>query len=474
MIGITSLAAYIPEYRLKREEIAGMWGTRGIGGEKAVAGYDEDSITMAVAAVRECQRRGAGNSQGLYFASTTAVYQEKQSAAVVAGAAGLGEACETADFANSLRSGTTAMKSARDAAAAAPGREILVVASDCRTGLPKSRFEALFGDAAAAVSIGSEGVIAEIESCGSLCSEFTDMWRRASAPFVASGEARFVSEEGYFPIMEKAVAEIMTTRSLAPHDFCKIVFPAIDARQHAALAGKMGFDSSRVQAHFLAEIGHMGTAGALVMLAAALEEAKPGDRILLANYGDGADTFVLRATEAVTRFPFGRPIQERLRKTRPIGYGAYLDWRGLLPLDAAALPPRDPLSPAARWRERKMISTLTGVKCRHCGTPQIHPIGQNIRICVQCQSKDDFEPYRFSNKKASLFTYAVDSLQPTKNPPGINGVIDFEGGGRMVCELTDYDPERVHIGMPLEMTFRKMTEDDGVINYFWKAKPVGE
>lgn len=145
-----------------------------------------------------------------------------------------------------------------------------------------------------------------------------------------------------------------------------------------------------------------------------------------------------------------------------------------MPLEVESLPPRGEPSLSSRWRERNIISTLSGVKCMNCGTPQIHTIGQKIRICVQCQSKDDFEKYRFSDKKASLFTYAIDHLQPTKNPPGLNGVIDFEGGGRLICELTDYDLDKVEIGMPVEMTFRKLSEGKGIVNYFWKAKPMND
>jgi hydroxymethylglutaryl-CoA synthase len=474
MTGITSIGAYIPMYRLQREEIARMWGTKGIGGEKAVAGYDEDSITMAVAAVRECQRRGTVNAEGLYFASTTTPYREKQSAAIIAGVVGLNRKCTTADFANSLKSGTTALKSALDAIKSESGKEVLVAASDCRMGMPKGPFEQLFGDAAAAVTIGSKGVIAEIESCCSLCSDFTDVWRTAADRFAKSGEGRFIADEGYFPIMQEAVSGIMKPHSLNVNDFSKIVFAASDARQHANLAKKLGFDVSQVQSPFFSEVGHMGTAGTLVMLIAALEEAKPGDRILLVNYGDGADTLILRATEAITDFPFKPLIRNQLGKKRSIDYGTYLNWRDLMPLDTANLPPRNALSLASRWRERKVIYTLSGVKCKNCGTPQIHPIGQNIRICVQCQSKDAFDEYSFADKKASLFTYAIDNLQPTKNPPGLNGAIDFEGGGRLLCELTDYDLDKVAIGMPVEMTFRKMTPDEGVINYFWKAKPIIE
>ena len=474
MVGITSIGAYIPMYRLKREEIGRMWKTRGIGGEKAVAGYDEDSLTMAVAAARECRQGCTGDIKGLYFASTTAPYREKQSAAIIASVTGLDRNSSTADFSNSLRSSTVALKAAIDAVKGdAPG-QVIVAASDCRMGMPKSRFEQLFGDAAAAVAIGTEGVIAEIEACYSLYSDFTDVWRTVSDPYVKSGEGRFIADEGYFPIMQEAVSGIMKDTSLKPEDFSKFVFTASDARQHASLIKKLGFDTAKVQSPFFSEIGHMGTAGILVMLASALEGANPGDRILLTNYGDGADAFVLRITDAGAGFMSGASLVDKLNRNRAINYGTYLDWRDLMPLDKASLPPRDPLSLATRWRERRTISTLSGVKCRSCGTPQIHIIGQNIRICVQCQTKDNFDEYSFSDKKATLFTYAIDNLQPTKNPPGVNGAIDFEGGGRLLCELTDCDPDKIKIGMPVEMTFRKLTMDDEVVNYFWKAKPVAE
>jgi len=89
-----------------------------------------------------------------------------------------------------------------------------------------------------------------------------------------------------------------------------------------------------------------------------------------------------------------------------------------------------------------------------------------------CQAKDDFEEYKFSDKKGKLFSYAIDQLQPTKNPPGLNGVVDFDGGGRLICELTDYDLAKVKIGMPVEMSYRKMLQGEEILNYFWKAKPL--
>jgi hydroxymethylglutaryl-CoA synthase len=51
-------------------------------------------------------------------------------------------------------------------------------------------------------------------------------------------------------------------------------------------------------------------------------------------------------------------------------------------------------------------------------------------------------------------------------------VVDFDGGGRYRCELTDVDPAAVGIGDRVEMTFRRLYETDGVHNYFWKARPL--
>jgi hydroxymethylglutaryl-CoA synthase len=472
MAGIISIGAYVPQYRLAREEIAKMWGTKGIGGEKAVAGYDEDSVTLAVAAAQDCMRRSDKQVSGLYFATTTAPYKEKQSAAILASVLDLDRTCATADFTNSLRGGTTALKSALDAVKSGSADQVVVVASDCRTGAPRGRVEQLLGDGAAALMIGSSNVIASIEGTYSIFSEFTDVWRTEADTFVKSGEARFIDEVGYIPTMQEAIVELMRNYSLSPKDFSKIVFSASDNRQHAELARKLGFDRSQVQDTLFDRIGNTGTAAALLMLTAALEEAKPGEKILFANYGDGCDTFVLRATEEIAGIRTKPMLKDKLTRKRAIDYGTYLNWRDLVPFEASSLPERAEPSLASRWRERRVISPLFGVKCRKCGTPQIHPIGQTVRVCVACQSKDTFDEYRFSDKTGKLFTYAVDQLQPTKNPPGLNGVIDFDGGGRLICELTDYDLDRVKIGMPVEMTFRKLFQGKGIVNYFWKAKPV--
>jgi hydroxymethylglutaryl-CoA synthase len=472
MVGITSIGAYVPVYRLNRDEIAKIWAGRSLGGAKAVAGYDEDAITMAVAAALDCLERGAGEVNGLYLATTSAPYREKQSAAIIASAVDLSRECHTADFTDSLRASTIAIKSAIDAVKSGSAENIVVTASDCRLGAAKGTLEQVLGDGAVALMIGSKNVMAAVEGSYSVFNDFTDLWRTQEDTFIRSAEGRFADDVGYMPTMQTTIPGLMEKCKLTPGDISKLVFYAADARQHAGLARRLGFDKAQVQEPLYDRIGNTGTAAALLMLVAALEEAAPGDRILFASYGDGSDTFIFRITEDIGKLKNKPVMADKLAGGMPISYGQYLNWRDIVPMEASTLPERSPVSLPSRWRERRIISALYGVKCKQCGTPQLSPIGQTLRVCSVCQAKDEFEPYKFSDKKGKLFSYAIDQLQPTQNPPGINGVVDFDGGGRFICELTDCEIDKVRVGMPVAMTFRKMFHIRGINNYFWKAKPV--
>jgi hydroxymethylglutaryl-CoA synthase len=472
MAGITSIGAYIPMYRLNLEEITRFWRTKGAIGEKAVAGFDEDSITMAVAAALDCLKGSEEQPQGLYFATTTNPFKEKQGAAIIASAIDLNKRGSTADYANSLRAGTIAIKSAIEAVKNGSAKSVLITSSDTRLGGPQGKNEQLIGDGAAAVLIGSNQTIADIEDSYSIFSDFMDYWRTNQNDFIQSAEGRFIDVNGYMPIMQETILELMKKNSASPKDFSKVIFYASDLKQHAELAKRLGFDKAQVQDPLFAQIGNTGTAATLMMLVAALEEAKPGDRILFAGYGDGCDAFILRVTKDVEKMRAKSTMKDRLARKAPLSYSKYLNWRNLIAIEGVNLPARSEPSLATRWRDRNRISAMYGVRCRKCGTPQFHPIGQAIRVCNACQAKDDFEAYKFSDKKGKLFSYAIDQLQPTKNPPGLNGVVDFDEGGRLICELTDYDLEKVKIGMPVEMSYRRMLQGEEIINYFWKAKPV--
>jgi hydroxymethylglutaryl-CoA synthase len=469
VVGITSLGAYVPVYRLMRDEISRAWRTKSLGGERAVAGHDEDSLTMAVGAALDCMRHGDKRIDGLFFASTTSPYKEKQVASIIAAAMDLPEETRTADFGGSLRSGTIALSSAIDAVKSGSAESIMVAVSDSRMGAGKSQFEQLFGDGAAALTIGTSGVIASIEGSHALFSELLDTWRLEGDTFVQSWEERFVFGEGYMKTMERLVSGVMEKYDLSPKEFAKVVLYGPDRRSHVNLARRLGFDlRTQVQDLLFQSIGNTGAATLPIMIIHALSEARPDDRILVANYGDGGDAFILKVTRDAEKMEGKQEIKERLEKKIYIDYERYLSWRDLVPLEEARRPDRRPPSIPCLWRERKSAVALYGDKCNRCGTVQYPP----QRICAKCQAKDDFEEYRLSDMKGKIFTYAIDYLTASREVPAIIGVVDFEGGGRMMCEISECEPSKVEIGMPVGMCLRKQSQKGSIQNYVWRARPV--
>ena len=87
-------------------------------------------------------------------------------------------------------------------------------------------------------------------------------------------------------------------------------------------------------------------------------------------------------------------------------------------------------------------------------------------------SADAMDPIAMADVPAKVVTYTVDRLVYSVSPPVVFAIVDFEGGGRLPVELTDVEPHEVEVGMPVEMTFRKLYSSDGIQNYFWKARPV--
>jgi 3-hydroxy-3-methylglutaryl CoA synthase len=447
--------------------------TKGWGGrtEKAVANYDEDSLTMGIAAAVDCLK-GVDRSSidAVYFASTTSPYLEKQAAAIVVAAADLSKEVYAADFGGSLRAGTIALKAALDAVRAGSAKRVLVVTSDLRVPQAGSAFEQAFGDGAVAFLVGDSEIAATIEDSYFISDEILDVWRTGDN-VMHSAEDRFALERGYLDLIPRTVSGLLKKSDLAPKDFTKAVFYGPDARRHAQMARMLGFDpKTQVQDPLFTTVGNTGAAFALMILVAALEDAKAGDRILLANYGNGGDAFTLRVTENVVQLKNGRGVKGYLQSKRTLSdYQKYARWRGLIEVaSAAARPERVAPSLAALRRDRDEVMGLYGVKCKSCGYPQFPP----QRVCTRCHTKDNFEPYRFAHKKATLFTFAADYLAETPDPPFIIGVLNFEGGGRMKAMLTDADVNQLQVGMPVEMSFRKLYQTGGIHHYFWKGMPV--
>jgi hydroxymethylglutaryl-CoA synthase len=469
VIGIKSFGAYIPVYRLSASELARAWGGRGGRGEIAVANYDEDSITMAVEAAIDCLNgMDLTIPDGLYFASTTPPYDEKLSASIVAAATDLRDELFTLDIGNSLRSGTGAVKAACDAIKGGSAKNILVTAADCRLAPPASEFESIFGDGAAAFLIADEDVAVTIEDSYSISSDFVDVWKRAEDPYIRTWEDRFVLEHGYREKLGIAISALLKKTGLSVKDFAKVVYYAPDARSHQRMIKQLKLTPEQVQAPMFDAVGNTGAAFAPMMLVAALEEAKPGDKILWANYGDGADALVLQVTDQIEKVRGRRGIKRHLESKMQIpNYEKYVRFRNLMQGEADRRPQYISSLPMI-WRDRKQVLPLHGGRCRNCGNIQF-PIQ---RVCAYCQAKDNYEEVRLADKTATVFTFSMDERAVEVDPPRVWTISDFDDGGRIYCTMTDRDTEKIDIGMKVEMTFRKIHEGAGVHNYFWKCRPA--
>ncbi|HXZ30407.1 MAG TPA: OB-fold domain-containing protein, partial [Dehalococcoidia bacterium] len=202
---------------------------------------------------------------------------------------------------------------------------------------------------------------------------------------------------------------------------------------------------------------------------------KGGERILLVSWGNGCEAVVLKVTDEIKSLSERRGIKRHLTIKRTLdNYEKLLRWRRIVPLETAARQEKTPTSMASQWREHRSTLPLYGVKCKVCGTKQmfIDSSSSRTRICVECLSKDQFEPYRFADKRGKVASFSHDYLGASQDPPNTLTVVDFEEGGRGAFEMTDRDPAECKVGMAVEMTFRKIAYERGVHNYFWKCKPA--
>jgi 3-hydroxy-3-methylglutaryl CoA synthase len=468
MSGIISYGAYIPFNRIQRSTIAKALETRGAPGERSVASYDEDTATMAVEAARNAfQGEGAKGAIGsLYFATTNPPYQEKLNAATVHAALQLKPSVRGLDVGGSARAGLGSILAAADSAAG--GATSLVAISDIRLGAPEGAAEQGGGDGAAAFVVGKDNTIADIAASYSETLEHEGLWRLPGERFAKTWEDRFALTQVYTPLLGNGVKTVLERAGVQPGDLAKIVLDAPNPRAVDGIAKMMGAKPEQLSDQFLESVGHTGPAHAGIMLASALDQAKPGDKILVASVSDGVDAMVLVVTDRITANPNPKPVRMQVdSKRNDLGYTRYLKWREILQSERPRRPdPARPAGPPA-FRNRHWKFGFVGSECKACGARQLPP----QVVCVAC-SAQDMQPHSFAEKRAKIVTYTLDRLAYTLQPPMVMAMLDFDEGGRVELEVTDCEPDKVAIGDEVEMTFRRFYTADGVHNYFWKSRPI--
>ncbi|MCG8592270.1 MAG: OB-fold domain-containing protein [Proteobacteria bacterium] len=467
MIGITSYGAYVPPTRLPLATLAGRPAKEG-GPEKAVAWSDEDAITLGVQAARNALRgfdRAAVDA--VFFASTTLPFAEKQAAALAARALDLGRALETADFGGSLRAGMAALRAAFDAVRAGSVQCALVIASDCRLAAPGSALEAGLGDGACAFLVRDGDAVATPTARYAVADEIVDVWRSAGDPFVHAWEDRFVVQEGFTPRVVEAVSGLCERSGRGAADYTRIALYAPDARSHGTVARALGLAKEQLQDPFFGRLGNAGAAFAPLQLAASLESAKPGESLLVAAYGDGAEAIAFDVTEHVEKLGPRRGVEWHLQRRRPVArYDQYLKARELQPTEWGRAG--DPgLSATIHFRERDDDLSFRAQQCRRCQALQFPA----QRVCESCFAKDEFDSVPLAERTGKLVTYTFDYFFPTPQPPTVVTVVDVDGA-RVHLQLVNCPPDDVAIDLPVEFVFRRIHTVGGRPNYYWKATPA--
>ena len=467
MVGITAYSFYVPRLRLERARIAQAWGTTQLPGEIAVANYDEDALTMATEAALGCLPDGAAgaNVDGVYFASTSAPYREKQVAGVIATACDLPRRTQSSDFTGSVRSGVSAILAATNAVRAGMLTDVVVTAADSRVAAPESEVEGLFGDAAAAVRVGRDAVIAELVGAAFVSEEFTYLWRTDDDRFVQAFPGKFSTTFGYARDLGEAIRRLLGAHGLEPAAVARLALYSPDARAAADLAKELGFDPRRqLVPPPINDIGSAGAADALLALGRALDETAPGDWIIVGSYGEGADALLLRATEALPARRARASWAQSVAGCLPLSsYEKYLKFRRVVDVDE----PGEAINNVLEFKELKQNTRLYGSRCTACGTVQF-PMAQ---VCLRCKARDRLEAYKLG-KSGVIFTFTVDHLIANLEHPLPMAVIDLDGGGRLYLQVTDFTDDEVRIGVPVTLTYRRLHEGGGNHNYFWKARPL--
>jgi hydroxymethylglutaryl-CoA synthase len=472
--GILSFGAYLPRARMQRKAVAAAngWfapGLKGLGkGERAIGNWDEDTITMAVEAARDCLGElDRTDLKQLVLASTTHPFDDRQNATVVATALHLPSALRTSDAAGSLRAGTGAL------IAALEGRDrALVVAADTRRSKAGSTQEMQYGDGAAAMLVGEGTPVARLLGAHTESVDFVHQYRMHDRNSDYGWEERWIRDEGYLKLVPRAVGALLKRCGVEPGAVAHFCMPGTLSKVQAAVAKKCGLAEGAVRDALGATVGDTGAAHAMLMLAAALEDAKPGDKVLVAGFGEGCDVLLLEvgSGQGAAKRGVKGALADRREESN---YLRWLSFTGTIDLERGMRAEVDKATAmTVLYRNRDMIEGLVGGKCRSCGTVQ-YP---RQRYCVNpdCNALDSQDDYVFSERTGKVLSYTADGLTYSPDPPTYFGMVQVDGGGRMLMDFTEVDPASMDVGLPVKMVFRIKDADSnrGFVRYFWKAAPA--
>jgi hydroxymethylglutaryl-CoA synthase len=341
-VGIIGYGAYVPRYRLPGSEVSRVWKGSSGGSpvkEKAVAGLDEDVITMSIEAARNALVRAGISAEELravWVGSESHPYAVKPSGTVLAEAIGASPHISAGDWEFACKAGTEAITAAIALVGSGMGKYALAVGADTAQGRPGDQLEYTAASGAAAFILGAaEESLAVIQASYSYVTDTPDFWRRQEQKYPEHGQ-RFTGEPAYFKHSHEAGKAMMEGMGTTAADYQYAVFHQPNPKFPQRAGKLLGFNEEQIKTGLLCPlIGNTYAAAAILGLTAVLDIAKPGDRVLCVSYGSGAgsDAFDILVTDKITgRSSLAPTTQEYIARRTQIDYATYARYRGKIDL----------------------------------------------------------------------------------------------------------------------------------------------
>lgn len=343
-VGIIGWGAYLPQYRIKVETIATLWGTylerytEGLGvEEKAVAGPDEDTITIAIEAAQNAIKRAKIEPRELgavLTGSESPPYAVKPTGCTVAEVLGATPNILAADLEFACKAGTEAIQFCMGLVSSGMIKYGMAIGADVAQSAPGDDLEYAAAAGGAAFIIGKldENAAAAIKASCSYVTDTPDFWRRSEQPYPKHGGV--FTGQAYFQHVINAGKQLMSELGMKPQDFQHAIFHQPNGKFPEKAARDLGFTSEQIKVGMLvSKIGNTYSGCIPLGLSAVLENAKPGDNILVVSYGSGAgsDAFYIVAQDAIEEKKELAPkVKDYLERKEYVDYSCYAKWRRMI------------------------------------------------------------------------------------------------------------------------------------------------
>lgn len=462
---LKSAAGYLPLLRFDRKVARGELKWAGLGGSgrgrRAVAGWDEDALTMAVEAARSLSFDAPVDS--VVFASTSSPFSDRSMAGLVGEALRLDRGTITQDVANTRRAAVTALLKALKSNASE-----LIVSGEKRVATPGSAQHLNWGDGGSAALVGPGDGIARLLGSASVNADLLDVFTEADHSLPYGAEDRFVRDEAVQEVYVPAVTAALEKAAVAAGDIAIAVVPEPVDGIYKAVAKACGLKAENVCSEIMAQAGDLGATMPLFGLALALERALPRQKVLLAGFGNGADVLILEVTGAAPS-----TASAVLQRGAPLtSYSRFLSLTGAIALD---------WGPRSEVNQKVSSSTLL----RHGRDMHGFVGGRDAKGNVQfpktpipvrpdAEGPEAYQDVALADVPARIVSMTADRLNFTPDPPFYFGLVQFENGARVAMEHCDIEGRAPEVGDAVRMRFRIKAIDRQrhFRTYFWKAAPV--